>query len=172
MLAFVLTAAAAMIEQPLSYSGSVGNVTNVFSAACLDGQVRLRADEAVRSSFEQLPRILQERLGRPTSAQVWRLAGAESYLYMLTYPDKPGTSPRICGVASDQSDLEDGAAMLDVRLTGDRLQHGSRTMEWLRPQDGYNAISTSAGQFHVLQINWLSEADRKLQNAQLSPFAH
>lgn len=172
MLAFFVTAAAAMIEQPVIDVGSVPHLTRVFSAACLDGQVRLSADEAVRSSFEQLPRILQKRLGRPISADVWRLSGGESYLYMLTYPDQPGTSSRICGVASDQSDLEGGAAMLDVRLTGDRLQHGSRTMQWLRPQDGYNAISTSAGQFRVLQVNWLSEADRKLQNAQLRPLAH
>lgn len=167
MLAFLGAAAAAMAQPPMVIPA--GGMIDVFSAACLDGQVRMSPGEAVRSSFDELPRILRKRLGRPNSADVWQMAGGNGYLYMLTYPDQPGTSPRICGVASDRGDLKGGAVMLDVRLTGDRLQPGSRTMQWLRPQDGYNAIATSAGDFDVLQINWLSESDRELQNAQLRP---
>ena len=168
MLAVHLAAAAA-VAQPAVGEVHVANLPDVFAAACLDGQIKLSAGEASKIDFEELPPRVKRGLGHPNSGDVWRLAYGDSYLYILNYPDKPGVSPKICGVASDQMALKSGAGMLDMRLAGDRLQHGSRTMQWLRPQDGYNAISTTAGLFNVLQVNWLSEADRRLQKAQLRP---
>jgi hypothetical protein len=169
----VLRAAVPATAQPTAVGEvHVGNLPDVFAAACLEGRITLPAREASKIGFDQLPGRIRRGLGHPSSGDVWRLANGESFLYVLNYPDKPGVSPKICGVASDQVGLKAGAGMLDVRLAGDRLQHGSRTMQWLRPQDGYNAMSTTAGDFNVLQVNWLSEADRKLQKAQLRPFAH
>ena len=150
----------------------VADLPGVFAAACLDGEAKLSVGEATKVSFDELPSAIKRQLGRPSSGDVWRLAtGGRSYLYILNYPNHLGISPRICGVASDDMSLKSGVDMLDVRLAGDGRLHNSRSMQWLRPEDGYVATATTASGINVLQVNWLSDADRELQKNQLRPIS-
>lgn len=157
---------AALLAGAVQVSGgaevNVSNLPGVFAAACLDGQARLSPGDAAKIGFDELPSALKQRLGRPASGNVWRLAsGGRAYLYILDYPTGPGINPKICGVASDEMNLKSGAEMLDLRLAGGgRFSQPARTMQWLEPQDGYVATATTASNFKVLQVNWLDEADR------------
>ena len=161
MLIAVLLAGAVAADVPVS------NLASVFEATCLDGSARLSADQVSASSFDQLPSDLKERLGRPASANVWRLNGAgNAYLYVLDYPPGPGISPKVCGVASDSMDLRAASSALEVRVGAGTTRQKARTMQWVNFQDGYIATATTAAKYNVLQINWMSEADKAAALAQ------
>jgi hypothetical protein len=134
-------------------------LTTLFEAACLDGQVRLPPETAAPVGFEALPRDLRHILGKPSSAQVWRLSGSGSaFLYLLNYSGDPDVSPRICGVASDQMDRIAAADVIQLRLTGQANSREAPTTEWLSVQNGYRAVASRAGKFKLVQIYWLSDS--------------
>jgi hypothetical protein len=137
----------------------------VFEATCLDGQARLAATPI---AFTQLPPSLQSSLGQPASSKVWQLnSSGHSYLYMLDYSDGPGVSPKICGLASDAMDLSTATNALGARIAGGVERSGQRSAQWLNAQDGYMATATTAGPFKVLQISWLSDAQKAAAMAQV-----
>ena len=133
----------------------------VFVAACLDGGARLSAGQAAAVRFDDLPSNLRERLGKPASGQVWQLTGSgRAYLYMLNYEPRRGVNPKICGLAADNMDLNSAADALEARIAGGVRPKGHRGTEWLMPRDGYTAVATTADEFNVVQVNWLSEEQR------------
>ena len=155
MLITALLAGAVAAEVPVS------NLPGVFEATCLNGAARLSAAEVSASSFDQLPSDLRERLGRPASGNVWRLnTEGNAYLYVLDYATGPGISPKVCGVASDSMDLRTAAGALEVRVGAGTTRQRARTMQWVNVQDGYIATATTAAKYNVLQINWMSDADK------------
>src|SRR3954452_7349463 len=126
----------------------------VFEATCLDGQARLSATPI---DLRQLPAALQKSLGQPTSSKVWQLnASGHSYLYILDYPAWSGASPKICGLASDEMDLGSATNALGARVAGGVERSAARSAQWLNAKDGYVATATTAAQYKVLQISWLS----------------
>ena len=127
----------------------------------MDGQVKLPGS-AAPISFKALPIGLRIDLGRPTSSQVWRVSGGgDSFLYLLNYEGDPDVSPRVCGVASEQLDYAVALDALELHMTGKVSPKELRPMEWISPQNGYQAIATKNGKLKVLQINWLTDAQRK-----------
>lgn len=151
----------------------VSNLPAVFEAACLDGQARLSAADVTPISFDSLPSALRKGLGRPASAKVWQLSSSgRSYLYILDYSAAPGVSPKICGLASDLMDLNMAAAALGARVAGGVERNRLRSAQWLNAKDGYVATATSASQFNVLQISWMSDADRAAALAQVEQLPH
>lgn len=145
-------------QASVAASVEVGNLPGVFAATCLDGAARLSKGDVTKIGFADLPSSLQSRLDRPQSGDVWRLNTAgRSYLYVLNYAPGPGVSPKVCGLASDEMSLDSASDLLDIRLTGGRSPERARAMEWPRPQDGYVAIATRAGDFNVAQVSWLSD---------------
>lgn len=144
------------------------NLTGVFQATCLDGQAKFRADELSPISFDQLPAGLRDSLGRPASGKIWQLnSGGQSYLYMLDYEARPGVSPKVCGVASDAIDLKSAGDALEARITGNVERNRPHSAQWLNARDGYVATATSAAALSVLQISWMSEADKADAQAQV-----
>jgi hypothetical protein len=136
---------------------------DLFVAACLDGKATLAPGEAAAVGFNGLPEDLQKRLGKPNSAQVWRLnGGGQAYLYVLDYAPAPHTSPRVCGVASDAMNYSSAADLVEQRVTGAVYPRTTPSIEWLDPKGGYNALATTAGSFKILQINWLSDEQRRI----------
>jgi hypothetical protein len=136
---------------------------DLFVAACLDGEATLSPGEAAAIGFNGLPQDLQKRLGNPSSAQVWRLSGGgQAYLYVLDYAPARNTSPRVCGVASDAMNYSSAADVVEQRVTGAVYPRTTRSIEWLDPKGGYNALATTAGDFKVLQINWLSDDQKRV----------
>lgn len=137
------------------------SLPEVFVAACLDGEARLSASQAARRSFDQLPSNIREQLGRPSSGEVWQLSTpGRAYLYILDYEPGPQINPKICGLASDRMDLDAAADALEARIAATVRPNRLRGTEWLRPEDGYVAIATTAAEFNVVQLKWLSEAQR------------
>lgn len=140
---------------------SVHSLSDVFVAACLDGGVRLSAGQATAVRFDDLPSTLRERLGSPASGQVWQLTGpGRAYLYILNYQPQRAINPKICGLASDNMDLNAAADALDVRISGSVHSGRLRATEWLMPRDGYTAVATTADKFNVVQVNWLNDEQR------------
>src|SRR5690348_1160228 len=81
---------------------AVADLPQLFVAACLDGNAKLSPGEASTVGFRGLPDALQDRLGKPSGAQVWRLRSeGQAYLYILNYEPSRNSSPRICGLASE-----------------------------------------------------------------------
>lgn len=149
------------------------NLPGLFEAACLDGQAKLTAGEVTQISFDQLPAGLQKQLGRPASAKVWQLnSSGHSYLYLLSYNDARGVSPKICGLASDSMDLRTAGDSLEMRMTGGVSPSRTRSTQWLNARDGYVATATTADAFRVLQISWMSTADREATQAQAQALAN
>lgn len=156
-----------------STASEVTDLSGLFQAACLDGQARLRANEVTPISFDQLPSGLREKLGRPASGKVWALnASGRSYLYMLDYQAGPGVSSKVCGLASDAMDLSSAADALEMRVMGNVSGDRVHSAQWLNPKDGYVATATTASAFSVLQINWMSDADRAAALVQVQALAH
>jgi hypothetical protein len=140
---------------------SVRTLPDVFVAACLDGSARLSAGQAAAVRFDDLPANLRERLGKPASGRVWQLTGpGRAYLYMLNYDPRSGVNPKICGLAADSMDLNSASDALEARIAGGVRPKGHRGTEWLMPRDGYTAVATTADEFNVVQVNWLSEEQR------------
>jgi hypothetical protein len=142
-----------------------GQLPQLFVAACLDGQARLTPGGAVAISFDALPSTLRQRLGEPLSAQVWRLRGGSTFLYVLSYQPAQEANPHICGLASDEMNYDEAASAVDRRVTGmpasDALMgRNSGSVQWTDPNGDYTALVTKAGAFNVVQINWLSDAQR------------
>jgi hypothetical protein len=58
--------------------------------------------------------------------------------------------------------------LLDLRLTGGVSHSPLPTRQWLKPQDGFIATVTTADQFKVAQVNWLSESGKQRVIANLN----
>ena len=145
----------------------------MFERACLDGQARLAEGSAAPIEFEALPRQLRDRLKTPTSGQVVRLTGdGAAFLYLLNYDGDPERSPRVCGVASDQLSYATATNALQMHLTGQKNSAGMPTNEWISLQNGYRAFATRAGKFKVMQIDWLSDAQRAAAEQELKSLRH
>jgi len=161
MLSFLAAILAGLVQASAATEAQLSDLSGLFQAACLDGQVRLRANEVTPISFDQLPSGLRDELGHPASAKIWQLnASGRSYLYLLDYQAAPGASPKICGVASDTMDLTTAGDALEMRVTGGVSRDRLRSTQWLNAKDGYVAMATTAATFKVLQISWMSDADR------------
>jgi hypothetical protein len=146
--------------------GTAG-LSQVFIDACLDGQAKL-GPGAQQVSFEALPLDVRKGLGSPASSKVWRLSGpGEGYLYMLDYQGAPGENPHICGLASNAMDYGSAADAVEMRVTGAVHPRTMQSIQWLNPKSGYDALATTAGDFKVLQVNWLSDSERALEMKQL-----
>lgn len=131
----------------------------IFQSACLDGEARLSPGLVEPVDFTSLPNDLRRALGSPSSAKVWRLNGpGRAFLYILEYPSERTTSPRVCGLASDQMNYGKAADSVEMRVTGAVQPRSTQSTEWLNLKGGYDALATTAGDFKVLQINWLSDS--------------
>lgn len=137
------------------------DLPSLFENACLNGEAKLAPGSVTSVDFAALPAELRRSLGNPSSAQVWRLNGAgRAFLYILGYPPSRDSSPRICGLASDQMDYSSAADAVEMRVTGTVHPRTTRSTQWLNLDGGYDALATVAGDFKVLQINWLSDSQR------------
>ena len=166
MLSFLVAVTAAQMSAGANLH--TANLSGIFEAACIDGQAKLSAGDVHPISFDQLPATLRDRLGRPASGKVWHLDGTgQSYLYMLDYDASSGANPKVCGLASDSMDLNAGTVALAARVAGGMERSGQRSAQWLNAKDGYVATATTASQFKVLQISWLSESQKAAALAQV-----
>ena len=173
MFPFLVAVLAGSAQAAVAADVHTANLPRLFEAACLDGQAKLSAGEVTAISFDQLPSDLRDRLGRPASGKVWQLnASGRSYLYILDYDAASGASPKICGVASDAMDLNAGADALAARVAGGMERSGQRSAQWLNAKDGYVATATTASQFKVLQISWMSEAQKSAALARVRQLPH
>ena len=161
MLSLLAAILAGSVQASAATQALPSDLSNVFQATCLDGQAKLRANELTPISFDHLPAGLRDQLGQPASAKIWQLnASGRSYLYLLDYQAGPSNSPKICGLASDTMDLKLAGEALEMRVTGSVSRDRSRSMQWVNAKDGYIATATTAAKFNVLQISWMSDADR------------
>ena len=152
---------------------NVSNLPGVFEATCLDGQAKLSAGDVTPIEFKQLPSALQATLGHPASGKIWQLSSSgHSYLYILEYGTAPGVSPKVCGLASDALDLKAGSDALETRVAGTVTRNKPRSAQWLNARDGYVATATTAAKLNVLQISWMSEADKAAAMAQVEQLPH
>jgi hypothetical protein len=168
----VAALAALLLSANLSAADTAAaGLSQVFIDACLDGQAKLGAG-AQPVSFDALPQDLRKNLGTPTSSQVWRLGGSgNDYLYVLNYDAAGNASPRICGLASDAMDYRAATDAVEMRVTGAVQPRTMESVQWLNPKNGYDTLATTAGNFKVLQVNWLSDAQRALEMKQLEVVA-
>ena len=145
-------------------------MVGLFQNACLEGQAQLPAGEAVKTSFDQLPTVLRERLTRPVTGNVWRLGGDRpAYLYILDYSADPNVGRKICGVASETIDLQAASEAVERRVAGSVLpRNADENSQWIQLKDGYMATATHAGDLKVLQVNWLSPREVREAKAYLS----
>jgi len=142
---------------------AASRLPDLFVAACLDGKATLSPKDAAAVGLDGLPRELLQKLGKPSSAQVWRLSSdGRAYLYILNYEPARSTNPRICGIASDAMNYQTAADVVEKRVTGAVYPRTTRSIQWLDAKGGYNAIATTAGDFKILQINWLSDQQRRI----------
>jgi len=157
-LAFLLMGAAA--ANPATDVAAAPS-PDLFISTCLDGQSRLSSGAADAISFADLPHELRQRLGKPQSAQVWHLrAYGRAYLYIIDYDADLDANPRICGLASDYMNYNAARELVQRRLTGEVDPMTERSVQWLDPKRGYKTLATTVGDFRVLQVNWLSNAER------------
>ena len=147
-VALLNTAAAQALVTP-------DQLPNLFISACLDGSARAADGSVTRIDYSALPNELRSRLGKPSTAQVWKVNGSDdAYLYSLSFTER-GYSPRICGVASQNLVLRPASAAVETRLRGGAPSAGSyKSVEWLNEPAGYRALATRAGGYTILQVNW------------------
>jgi hypothetical protein len=156
-------AAAALLNAAAAQPGTfAGGLQNLFFSACFDGSVQLTANDAETVQFDSLPSNLRRKLGTPNEAQVWKLrTSGNSYLYMLKFDDR-NMSPRVCGLASDNLPIRPAADAVAYRLNASRdIEPQAVTREWWLADQGYMALATRVRDYTVLQVNWLSDAQRK-----------
>lgn len=160
IIALAITAAAnlaAVAPSPV-YTDSL---ENIFISACLDGRVHLGEQGAQPVEFDALPKAIRQKLARPSKAQVWQLQSpGRSYLYMVEYDDKD-FSPKVCGMASDQLKISPAADAVAHRLNASTAEPGAVTTEWHFPEDGFFALASRIHEYTVLQVNHMSEIQRK-----------
>jgi hypothetical protein len=169
----MLIAALLAVAASAAADAGTSNLPGVFEAACLDGQAKLSAGEVTPASFDQLPAGLRDSLRRPDSGNVWRLSSmGNSYLYVLNYTPTPGVSPRICGLASDAMDFKTASGALAARVGGSMERDDVRSAQWLNAKDGYVATATATAGFNVLQISWMTDADKAEAQRQVAELAH
>jgi len=162
MIIALAVTAAATIGTAAPSATYADSLENIFISACLDGSVRLGEQGAEAIQFDALPKTLKAKLAKPSKAQVWRLQSpGRSYLYMMEYND-PDLSPKVCGVASDQLKIAPAADAVAYRLNASQgLGPGAVTTEWHFPEQGYFALASRIHEFTVLQVNHMSEIQRK-----------
>ena len=141
---------------------STTDLASLFISACFDGSARLNANDAEAVQYDSLPNSLRARLTAPAKAQVWRLrSGGESYLYVLEY-QKPDQNPQICGLASDSLAVTPAVDAVAQRVGATVDQHSrGQAIEWWVPEQGYMALASRLRGYTVLQVNQLSDEQRK-----------
>lgn len=151
-----LTTVALLNAAAVSSPVTTDQLPNLFVAACLDGSARISPGDATAIGFGELPTSLRSRLGQPRSAKIWQLRGSgRAYLYLLDYASKDSDS-RVCGVASENLALRSATGAVEARVRGYVSQDpASRSTEWMKSDQGYRALTTRAGGFTILQVNWL-----------------
>lgn len=137
-------------------------LANLFISACFDGSARLSAKDAETVPFDKLPETLRSKLVAPDKAQVWRLrSNGESYLYILEYR-KADQNPQICGLASDSLSISPATDTMAQRIGATVESPGSNgAIEWWLPEQGYMALASRLRGYTVLQVNQLSDQQRK-----------
>lgn len=146
-----LVAAVVLNSAPTVPSTSEDDLPALFVAACLDGSVSTNG--ATPIEFDALPDALRHRLGRPSTAKVWKLRASDNaYLYSLSYTER-GWGPNSCGVASESLPIQRASAAMETRLRGVPSAGSYAPTEWLDPKLGYRALTTRVGGFTILQIN-------------------
>jgi hypothetical protein len=166
MIVSLATAAllnAAAVQTPISPD----QLPNLFISACLEGKAQTTAGSASQIGFDDLPKAIRSRLGKPSEAQVWKLNGADdAYLYSLSYTDR-SFSPRICGVVGQSLVLRPASAAVETHLRGGAPAAGSyRPVEWLNEEAGYRALATRTGGYTILQVNWLKDKQAEVTPTQ------
>ena len=155
--------AASLVGAPAAqWSTTTDQLANLFISACFDGSVKLSATEVEAVSFDKLPEQLRTKLVAPDKAQIWRLrSNGETYLYILDY-QKPDHSPQICGMVSDSMSIAPASATVANRVgaTVD-VPERNGAVEWWLPEQGYMALASRLRGYTVLQVNQLSEQQRK-----------
>jgi len=162
-LAFTAVAYATLAQPGLGPAGPFDRgLENLFLSACFDGSVKLTPSQAQPVQFDALPSALRRKFGSPSKAQVWKLQTAgNSYLYTFDY-DKRNMSPKVCGLASDSLQLRSAADAVAYRLKASRdIEPQAVTTEWWRADQGYMALASRVRDYTVLQVNWLSDEQRK-----------
>jgi hypothetical protein len=162
MIVALAIAAAANLATAAPSALYADSLESIFISACLDGSVRLGEQGAQPIQFDALPKTLKSKLAKPSKAQVWRLQSpGHSYLYMMEYDDRK-LSPKVCGVASDQLNIGPAADAVAYRLSASQgLGPGAVTTEWHFPEEGYFALASRIHGYTVLQVNHMSELQRK-----------
>lgn len=134
----------------------------VFVSACLDGTVKLTPADATPIGFNELPGELRDRLGKPASSQVWRLHGpVRAFLYVIENRPSRRTSPRVCGIASDDMDYGTAKVVVEKRVLGDVYSETGMSMQWIDAKHGYIVTVTTAGEFKILQTDLLGDPQRR-----------
>ena len=62
---------AAAVSTPISPD----QLPNLFIAACFEGKAQTTTGSATQVGFDGLPNAIRSRLGKPSEAQVWKIAG-------------------------------------------------------------------------------------------------
>lgn len=161
--ALIGAAAAAFLGASSFARADIGTsqLPQLFVSACLDGKAELSRSDATPAKFSDLPRDLQQRLSRPSSAQIWRLESpGTAYLYVLDYGSRSEANPRICGVASDEMDYSSAADTVEKRVMGQVYPRTASRIEWTDAHGGYTAMATTAGKFTLIQVKILSAAQQ------------
>jgi hypothetical protein len=161
-----LTLAAASLSAAIPPSPSANALESLFLSACLNGSAKLDQN-ATPVAFDSMPALLRRRLGTPSTGKVWKLEGpGEAYFYSLQFT-APEMTPNVCGVASDNLSFDSAADAVALRIgaASDR-EPGTVTTEWWHPEAGYMALASKVQRYTVLQVNWLSEKQRKRAAAQ------
>ena len=162
MMIFALASAAASLVAAAQPGTVARPLESLFISTCFDGQVTLKEGDARKVDFASLPADLRGKLGSPARADVWQLSGPGSvYLYNLKF-DAPGLSPHVCGIAANSMQFRPAVGTLAAFLnSSDDAEDESMSREWWRPQDGYVAVASRVSDYTVLQVNQLSEAQRR-----------
>jgi hypothetical protein len=156
-----LTVAAALQSAATQPMPNANALESLFFSACLNGSAKLD-QRAIPISFDAMPALLRRKLGTPSTGKVWKFEGkGDAYFYTLQYTH-PGMTPNVCGVASDNLPFNSAADAVALRIGASRYREpGSVTTEWWHPDAGYMALASKVQRYTVLQVNWLSEKQRK-----------
>lgn len=153
--------AAEIATAPALTNVSPSPLADLFVSACFEGSARLSAYDAQAITFDQLPKPLRAKLDWPDSSKVWKLRSSDTYLYILNY-ERKDENPQICGIASDRLGVNSGVNAMAQRI-GATVEGNPRkgAVQWWRPEQGYMAVASRLQNYTVLQVNQLSEAQRK-----------
>ena len=144
-------------------------IVDVFIAACLRGEAKLKPEQSISVTLEHLPKQLRREY-RPAGGTFVKLAGsASSFLYWFDQSPHPRRFARVCGIASQIVDI--GFAWRRISLEIDRVSYEGPAAEHVgnptqlmfeRPEHGYTlSYASGVGGYSVVQIGWMTEQQRE-----------